>query len=220
MKILLFFLVNVALAQTIGPIPEDPGNFHGLSIFADEADLTYCQATPIHGSRPIVTLTCRRSGITVFTASAINNTVLLNIGDLCWLFELIDPSTMRFSVSTNVKDPTGIFIFSSSPTDKEFIVGEIVGTNALNSGNVVSWNHTSMTSYNNGTSRSFNSGTLVLSNKSGIFPKDSTLTGQTSGATLIIDGTSNITNNKIKSRGLIVWSATSLSFFQRLFGRN
>jgi hypothetical protein len=99
-----------ATAQTVTKNQNTPNVQASLSVFADQGDLTYCVATAVKGTKPLIQLTCRRSGVTHFTSTYIDSTTFVDHGDVLWMFNFNyggNPQQVAFQASTNVRDASG-----------------------------------------------------------------------------------------------------------------
>ncbi len=98
LPVMLFYTVTLA-AQTI---PASP------NVFASAGDLTYCQLTKASTTKPILALTCRRAGVTKFTATTIADSMIITVGDVAWELKLdnSDPLNPKFNYFAAVWDRT------------------------------------------------------------------------------------------------------------------
>jgi hypothetical protein len=220
----LFFaaltLCFVASAQTVTQNPDTPQIPASLSVFADKGDLTYCVATAVKGTKPIMQLTCRRSGVTHVTTTFIDSTTFVDNGDQSWLFMFnsTNPQQIQFQVSVNVRDNTGVAL-SISPTalTGEFQIGDSVKNGAgTASGTVAHWTHQSGVSYSDGKSQATFAAMLVLTNVTGTFGDTDAITSSNASGNVqkAYNGLPPM-NPFIKSGGLITWPTTT-SLWHRL----
>jgi hypothetical protein len=225
-KILLLLFASVAAAQTVTSNPSS-GVGASLSVFADKGDLTYCILTPIKGTKPAVSLTCRRSGVTRLTMSYIDSTGVVSCGDITWFFEFTNfatpnPPSPQFYFSAYVgfrqADATFLFLSTDQNTgdfqDNEPISGQPIAPEGTPAGpvvvtaNVLKWNPPmGIMTDARGQLIDRNLAGLYVNNIVGEFSPFQTIrvTGQTSGATALVGLKSPDTNYIMKSNGYITW---------------
>ncbi len=208
-KALAFLLVLPAAAQVVTPaFPDVPGS---TSVYAGEGDLTYCVATPLKGSVPQFSLTCRRAGLTYFTATIIKATGIFTSGDLCWsfVFDPVVPGRVRVQVSANVRDKNLLSVaLNYGNLIQEFQVGEAVHDwPGHKSGIVEHWVHTQGSVIADFRTDIQFGAQLTLKDMSGpAFAVGDQIIG-TTGSSGFIGAVDAITSNKLQSAFDVQWSA-------------
>jgi hypothetical protein len=211
----LFFasltLCLCAAAQTVTTDPANPTLPASLSVFADKGDLTYCAATAVKGTKPLIQLTCRRSGITHFTVTYIDSTTVVDNGDVSWSFifnNAGNPQQVAFQASANVRDTTGqIVTFQVGTVNQEFQIGESVkDSTGTKTGTVLHWLHQTGQQVKDGQTTPLFYANLYLTNTTGTFAvNDQLVSASGATGTAAIVNTPPVLNPILKSSGLITW---------------
>jgi len=209
-KTLVFSLaLGVELsAQVVTPaFPDVPGS---LSVFAEQGDLTYCVATPSK-TLPQFSVTCRRAGVTYFTATVIKSDGVFTSGDQCWAFnwDKANPRKVRVQVSANARNPSLLAAtLNYGNLVREFQVGEAVHDwPGAKSGIVAHWIHTTGSVINDFRTDLQHGAQLTLSDLSGpAFVVGDQLVS-TTGAVGYIGAIDTVTSNKLQSAFDVEWSA-------------
>ena len=208
-------------AQTVTPDPLTPQIPSSLSVFADKGDLTYCVTTAVKGTKPLVQVTCRRSGVTHLTTTYIDSTTFVNNGDQSWLFMFNAPQQVKFQAVVNQRDLTGVSIsMQQVGLNGQFQIGDSVSNTSGASGKVVHWYSSTGTLYNDGGTYTSFAAMLVLTNVTGTFTDGERISGTqgTNGAIQHAYTGLPPLNPVIKSSGTITWPTTA-SLWHRLFSR-
>ncbi len=219
-------VIPISTAPKITPLL--PGVSASTGVFASGGDLTFCVLTGTSGYKPIMQITCRRAGVTIFTSNPITEDVVIVIGDLSWtVSKQPEPNKFSVQVTENVRDTTGASFWIIPQTlTGEFQVGETVdmtnGQILLGTAKVAHWVHTTSTSLVDGVTSQGHTTQLVVTGVAPLDPNwrnlNPTMTGTTSGASGSATLPSPITSNRVKSGFFIEWQVApaSTSFLNKV----
>jgi hypothetical protein len=188
LKLLLAIFTLPIFAQ----VPASP------NVFAGDGDLTYCQLSKASTTLVQAKLTCRRSGVTKFTANPITDNVKIVVGDITWILQF---NGRTLSYQAFVADHTTVNVgwYNPSPVacPDHFILGEQL---ALSNGAVASvgaW------SYQQRLGQA-DSGTMRLESLTTPLPSNVvSITGQSSNTTIY--ATEITPDSHLASQGTLTW---------------